>query len=427
MKVLVIGGGGREHAIAHALVKSPRVERLWCAPGNPGMAQVAECAAIEADNLRALFAFARDNKIDLTVVGPEAPLVEGLVDHFRLAGLRVVGPPKIAARLEGSKSFAKEFMHKYGIPTARYDVIPNLQKGAYQLTHWPGKSVVKADGLAAGKGVKVCRTQAEAKDFLYQLMEKEIFGAAGSTVVIEECLEGEEATVMAFCDGRTLVAMPASQDHKRLLDNDEGPNTGGMGAYAPAPVVSAEMSRQIEQSIFQPFLRGIAAEKFDYRGIIYFGLMITRDGPRVLEFNVRFGDPETQVVLPLLESDLADVLMAVAEQRLSETPVRWSRGSALCVVLASAGYPASYEKGKPILGLPASASADLMVYHAGTQVYPKGVVTAGGRVLGVTALGETLEKARDRAYQAVETIRFDGRIYRKDIGAKALAFTGGRE
>ncbi len=425
MKVLVIGSGGREHALVHALAKSPQVKRLWCAPGNPGIAAEAECAAIDSDNMRSLMAFARDNKVDLTVVGPEAPLVSGLVDHFRLAGLRVVGPTRVAARLEGSKSFAKEFMHKYGIPTARYEVVPNLRKGTYQLTHWPAKSVVKADGLAAGKGVKVCETQAEAKDFIYQVMEKEIFGAAGSTIVIEECLEGEEATVMAFCDGKTLVAMPASQDHKRLLDNDGGPNTGGMGAYAPAPVITAALRQQIEKTIFEPFMRGIATEKFDFRGIIYFGLMITREGPKVLEFNVRFGDPETQVILPLLESDLAEILTAVADQRLSESMVQWKKKATMCVVLASAGYPGTYEKGKVIRGLPA-ATSDLTVYHAGTQSTPQGVATSGGRVLGVTALGDTLENARDRAYKAADAIHFDGKTYRKDIGAKALALSGGR-
>ena len=426
MKILVIGGGGREHALVHALAKSPSVERLWCAPGNAGIAQEAECVAIEADNIRALFAFARDNKVDVTLVGPEAPLVEGIADYFRQGGLRVVGPSKSAARLEGSKSFAKDFMRKVGIPTARYDVVPNLQKGSYQLTHWTGKSVVKADGLAAGKGVKVCANQAEAKEFLYQLMGEELFGSAGSTVVIEECLEGEEATVMAFCDGKTLVPMPASQDHKRLLDNDQGPNTGGMGAYAPAPVVTPALQKQMEEAIFRPFMKGLAEEKFDFRGIIYFGLMITREGPKVLEFNVRFGDPETQVVLPLLESDLAEVLAAVADQRLGQIPVRWKRSSALCVVLASAGYPGSYEKGKIIRGLPSSEAPDLFVYHAGTQAKPEGLVTAGGRVLGVTGLGATFEKARERAYRAVEAIAFEGKNFRRDIGAKALAAAGGR-
>ncbi|MFA5976035.1 MAG: phosphoribosylamine--glycine ligase [Elusimicrobiota bacterium] len=427
MRVLVIGSGAREHALVHALAKSPQVKRLWCAPGNAGIAQEAECVALPADNIRSLLAFAKDNKVDLTMVGPEAPLVDGLVDHFRNEGLRVVGPTKTSARLEGSKSLAKDFMRKYGIPTARYEVIPNLCKGTYQFTHWTGRSVVKADGLAAGKGVKVCQTQVEAKDFLFQIMEKEIFGSAGSTAVIEECLEGEEATIMAFCDGKTLVPMPASQDHKRLLDNDEGPNTGGMGAYAPAPVVSPEMNQQIDELIFKPFMRGIAAEKYDYRGIIYFGLMLTHEGPKVLEFNVRFGDPETQVVLPLLESDLADVLAAVADQRLAETPVRWKKGSTLCVVLASSGYPANYAKGKLIRGLSSAlvTGQKVKVYHAGTQATSQGVVTSGGRVLGVTAVAETLEKARKYAYQAVEAIQFDGKIYRKDIGAKALALCRG--
>ena len=426
MKILVIGSGGREHAIVHALSQSKTVERLWCAPGNAGIAQEpclpagrAECVPIPVDDIPSLYAFARKNLVDLTIVGPELPLVEGIVDYFRKEGLAIVGPSKSAARLEGSKSFAKSFMHKYGIPTARYEVVPNLQKGSYLLSHWKGCCVVKADGLAAGKGVKVCADASEAKAFLFDLMEKEMYGSAGSTVVLEECLQGEEATVMAFCDGKTLVPMPASQDHKRLLDNDEGPNTGGMGAYAPAPVVNPDLLARIDKEIFQPFMKGIAAEGFDYRGIIYFGLMITPAGPQVLEFNVRFGDPETQTVLPLLESDLAEVFLAVAEQRLSDIAVRWKKQSAFCVVLASAGYPGSFEKGKVIHGLSAKA-ADVAVFHAGTQAQGKTIVTSGGRVLGVTALGDTLEAAREKAYKAAGKISFEGKIFRKDIGAKAL-------
>jgi phosphoribosylamine--glycine ligase len=423
MKILVIGSGGREHALVHTFARSQKVKRLWCAPGNAGISQEAECVPIHVDDIPTLYAFARDNQVDLTMVGPELPLVEGLVDYFRKEGLVVVGPTKSAARLEGSKSFAKSFMHKYGIPTARYEVVPNLQKGSYLLSHWKGACVVKADGLAAGKGVKVCADTAEAKAFLYNVMEKEIFGSAGSTVVLEECLQGEEATVMAFCDGKALIPMPASQDHKRLLDNDEGPNTGGMGAYAPAPLIDSTLMARIDTEIFQPFMKGITAEGFDYRGIIYFGLMITPTGPQVLEFNVRFGDPETQTVLPLLESDLVEVLLAVAEQRLADIAVRWKNKSALCVVLASSGYPGPYEKGKAIHGLSAKA-ADVGVFHAGTQVQGKAVVTAGGRVLGITAIGETLEAARDKAYKAAGKISFEGKIFRKDIGAKALALSG---
>lgn len=420
MKILVIGSGGREHAIVKTLARSRRVKKLWCAPGNSGIAQDAECLPLTVDSLTGLLAFAQDNKVDLTIVGPEAPLVEGLVDHFRRAGLTIVGPTRSAARLEGSKSFAKNFMKKYGIPTAPYEVIPNLEKGAYVLRHWSGRSVVKADGLAAGKGVKVCQSQTESKAFLFDLMQKEIFGGAGSTVVIEECLEGQEATVMAFCDGKTLIPMPASQDHKRLLDDDQGPNTGGMGAYAPTPLISRELEAELDPLIFKPFLRGLAEEKFDYRGIIYFGLMLTTKGPRVLEFNVRFGDPETQVVLPLLQNDLSEVLMAVAEQRLSEIKVQWKRQSALCVVLASAGYPGPIEKGKTIRGLvEAHKRKDVRIFHAGTGSGPEGWATAGGRVLGVTGFGSTLEVARRRAYETVSLIAFEGMQYRKDIGVKA--------
>jgi len=315
-------------------------------------------------------------------------------------------------------------MHKYGIPTARYEVVPNLQKGAYQLSHWKGPCVVKADGLAAGKGVRVCRDAEEAKAFLFEVMEKEIFGAAGSTAILEECLHGEEATIMAFCDGKTLVPMPASQDHKRLLDNDEGPNTGGMGAYAPAPVVTPELMKRVETEIFAPFMKGLAAEGFDFRGIIYFGLMLTSAGPQVLEFNVRFGDPETQVVLPLLDSDLSEILLAVAEKRLSDTVIRWKKQSSLCVVLASGGYPGPYEKGKVIQGLGGKRHEHIKIFHAGTTRHAEAVVTDGGRVLGITALGETLEVARDHAYRAAEGILFEGKICRKDIGAKALALSG---
>jgi phosphoribosylamine--glycine ligase len=423
MKILVIGSGGREHAIVHTLLQSKQVDRLWCAPGNAGIAKEAECISIDVDDIPSLAAFARNNQVDLTIVGPELPLVEGLVDYFQKEQLSVVGPTKSAARLEGSKSFAKSFMHKYGIPTARYEVVPNLEKGSYLLSHWKGCCVVKADGLAAGKGVKVCADTSEAKAFLFDVMEKERFGSAGSTVVLEECLQGEEATIMAFCDGKTLVPMPASQDHKRLFDNDEGPNTGGMGAYAPAPLVNPTLMARIDAEIFQPFMKGLAAEGFDYRGIIYFGLMMTATGPQVLEFNVRFGDPETQTVLPLLENDLMEVFQAVVDQRLADIAVQWKKKSALCVVLASSGYPGHYEKGMTIHGL-SSKAADVAVFHAGTQAQGKSTVTSGGRVLGITALGETLDAARDRAYKAAAKISFEGKIFRKDIGARALAVSG---
>jgi phosphoribosylamine--glycine ligase len=424
LNILVIGSGGREHAIVHALAQSKGAKRLWCAPGNAGIAQEAECVQVAADNIPALFAFAKENHIDLTMVGPEAPLVAGLVDHFRNGGLKVVGPSRSAARLEGSKSFAKNFMHKYGLPTPHCEVVPNLQKGSYLLQHWKGPCVVKADGLAAGKGVKVCADATEAKAFLFDIMEKEMFGSAGSTAVLEECLKGEEATVMAFCDGKTLVAMPASQDHKRLLDNDEGPNTGGMGAYAPAPIVTASLMKRIEREIFEPFLKGIKAEGFDYRGVIYFGLMITNSGPQILEFNVRFGDPETQVILPLLETDLAEVLLAVEEGRLAETSIRWQKKSALCVVLASSGYPGFFEKGKMIRGLKAKQDASVKVFHAGTVLQGPDTITSGGRVLGITAIADTLEAAREKAYKAAGEISFEGKAYRKDIGARALALSG---
>lgn len=424
LKILVIGGGGREHALVHQLAQSRQVSKIFCAPGNAGIAQEAECVALAADNIPALYKFAQDQKIDLTVVGPEVPLVAGIVDHFRQGGLTIVGPSKSAARLEGSKSFAKDFMRQYGIATARFEVVPNLQKGSYLLQHWKGACVVKADGLAAGKGVKVCADSAEAKAFLFEIMEKEIFGSAGSTAILEECLSGEEATIMAFCDGRTLVAMPASQDHKRLEDNDEGPNTGGMGAYAPAPLVTPALMQRIDSDIFQPFLKGLSAEKFDYRGIIYFGLMLTPKGPQVLEFNVRLGDPETQVILPLLDTDLVDIFLAIAEQRLAQVVVQWKKKNSMCIVLASDGYPGAYAKGKVIRGLKPQQDATAKVFHAGTEQKGQDIVTAGGRVLGVTAIADDLEAARSAAYKATDAIQYEGKIYRKDIGAKALMTTG---
>ena len=423
LNILVIGGGAREHAIVQALSKSARVKKIYAAPGNAGIAELAKCVEIAIDDLPRLRAFAKEHAIDLTVVGPEAPLVDGIVDFFRREGLAAIGPSKSAARLEGSKSYAKEFMHKYGIPTARYEVIPNLRKGTYQLQHWTGRSVVKADGLAAGKGVKVCETQAEAKDFLFDLMQKEVFGSAGTTAVIEERLDGEEATVMAFCDGKTLLPMPASQDHKRLSDGDHGPNTGGMGAYAPAPCVTPALANQIDDQILKPFLKGIQAEGFDYRGIIYFGLMLTRQGPRVLEFNVRFGDPETQVVLPLLDNDFIEVLQAIAAGTLSGLALRWKAQSALCVVLASDGYPHQYKKGMPIQGAN-EKTAGVSIFHAGTKRSGSRTVTDGGRVLAVSAAAASLETAKASAYKTVKKISFDGMIYRTDIGARALAALG---
>jgi phosphoribosylamine--glycine ligase len=419
MKVLVIGSGGREHAIVDTLARSPGVTQIFCAPGNPGIASQAQLVSIPADDLEGLLRFVKENHVDLTMVGPEAPLVAGIVDLFRAAGLAIVGPSKAAARLEGSKSFAKDFMNRYGIPTARCELVTDL-KAAETLDAWPERSVVKADGLAAGKGVKVCTTREEAREFLRDVMGKRVFGEAGSTVVVEECLDGDEATVMAFCDGKTLSLMPASQDHKRLLDGDAGPNTGGMGAYAPAPCVTDAVRAEIEQRICQPFLRGIQAEGFDFRGIIYFGLMLTSSGPKVLEFNVRLGDPETQVVLPLLESDFSQVLHAVALQRLGSLQVTWKKQSAVCIVLASQGYPGAFEKGKVIRGL-GDAGQDARVYHAGTSASGSQILTAGGRVLGVTASADVFERARDRAYQAVSKIQFDGITYRKDIGARAIA------
>ena len=423
MNVLVIGSGGREHALAWALKASPAVEKLYCAPGNAGIAQVAECVPIAVSELEKLADFAQAQKIDLTVVGPEAPLCAGVVDVFRARNLTVFGPDKQAAMLEGSKDFAKEFMIKYGIPTAKgcacTDAASAREYIRQEFAAGARGIVVKADGLAAGKGVLVALSEEEAVAFSDQCFDGE-FGSAGAKVVIEEMLTGEEASIFALCDGKTIVSLAPSQDHKRIFDNDMGPNTGGMGAYSPAPVVNDLVAQRIEEKILKPFLKGVQEENLHFRGVIFVGLMIENDEPKVLEFNVRFGDPETQPVMRRFEGDLADVLYKTATADLVNARIAWKKEPAVSVVIASAGYPGKYAKGKVIKGFEEAAATGAVVFHAGTAFKDGEIVSDGGRVLGVSALGNDIAEAIANAYRGVGKISFEGAYCRKDIGAKAL-------
>lgn len=420
MKVLVIGGGGREHAIVWKLSQSRHVDRIYCMPGNAGIAEIAECIDVNND-LEALLDFVKYEWIDLTIVGPEEPLSRGIVDLFEKEGRKIVGPNREAARLEASKVFAKDFMRRYGIPTAQYRVFSSYIHAEDYLRFRGAPIVVKADGLAAGKGVFVAKTIDEAIDALRLIMKERIFGEAGERVVIEDYIDGEEASFMAFCDGKTVVPMVSSQDHKRVFDNDEGPNTGGMGAYSPAPVITEAIEETVMKKIMLPVIRGMRAEGIRYKGILYAGLMIKDGFPYVLEFNCRFGDPETQPVLSRLQTDLVDISFAMLEEKLSEIEIRWRPEASVCVVIASRGYPGKYDKGKVITGLDKLKGInDLFVFHAGTAYNNGNIVTAGGRVLGITALGRDIVEARDRVYDAIREIHFEGMHFRRDIALKAL-------
>ena len=422
MKVLVVGGGGREHALAWKVAQSPRVTKLYCAPGNPGIARLAECVPLAADDLAGLRDFARSQRIDLTVIGPEAPLAAGIVDEFRKNKLLIFGPHKAAARIEASKAFSKDLMVRLGIPTAGAQTFTAVGPALNYLEQRDMPIVVKADGLAQGKGVIVAGTRAEARDAVRAMLERKAFGEAGSQVVVEEFLDGEELTVMAFTDGKTVVPLLPVQDHKRAGDGDTGPNTGGMGAYAPAPIATRDLVDRVRRTILEPIVEGLSRLGSPFHGALYAGLMIVRGEVKVLEFNARLGDPEAQVVLPLLKTDLVEILTAVAEHRLDRLTVDWHDRAAVCVVLAAPGYPGSPTKGLPIHGLAETeGQADLLIFHAGTASTPGGVVTTGGRVLGVTGLGDTFTAARERAYEGVRRIRFDGMHYRSDIGARALS------
>jgi len=419
MKVLVVGGGGREHALVWKLKQSPRVKEVYCAPGNAGIARDASCVNISAEDIPALMAFAREKAIDLTIVGPEAPLNAGIVDKFREAGLKIFGPSRAAAEIEGSKVVAKDIMAKYGIPTAGYAAFTDPEKAFSYIKQQGAPCVVKADGLAAGKGVIVATDEQTALDAVRSIMVDRAFGAAGDLLVVEECLVGEEVSILAFTDGINVIPMVSSQDHKRVFDNDQGLNTGGMGAYAPAPVYTPEVHRRAMEEILIPMIRALNAEGRTYQGVIYAGLMVTDQGPKVLEFNARFGDPEAQPVLTLLETDLVDIIDAILENRLDRIEVKWKEQASICVVLASGGYPGPYEKGKVIGGLD-DVPEGVVVFHSGTAEKGGEIVTAGGRVLGVTAVGPDIPSAIKSAYAAVKKIHFDGMHYRKDIGRKAL-------
>lgn len=419
MKVLVVGSGGREHALIWKLSQSPKVTKIYCAPGNAGIAEMAECVNIAATEVDQLTQWAQDNAIDLTVIGMDDPLMLGIVDRFQEKGLRVFGPRQNAAIIEGSKVFAKDLMKKYNISTAGYEVFEDAQaaKAFLETTTYP--VVLKADGLALGKGVLICNTKEEALAGTDEIMVDKKYGSAGTRMVVEEFMTGPEVSVLSFCDGEHLIPMVSAQDHKRALDNDEGLNTGGMGTFSPSRFYDEELGKQCYEELFLPTLRAMKSEGRSFTGIIFFGLMLTPNGPRVLEYNARFGDPEAQVVLTRLKTDLVDIFEAAIDGRLDTLDLEWSDETAVCVVLASGGYPVDYEKGYEITGLEAQKSKkDVVVFHAGTALKDGKYVTNGGRVLGLTAMGKDMEEAREKAYQAVSEVDFYKKHYRTDIGIK---------
>ena len=417
MKVLIVGSGGREHAIAWKVAQSPRVEKIYCAPGNAGIEEYAQCVDIGAMEFEKLAAFAKEEQIDLTVIGMDDPLVGGVVDVFEREGLRVFGPRKNAAVLEGSKAFSKDLMKKYGIPTAAYENFTDPKEALAYLETAKFPIVLKADGLALGKGVLICQDLEEAKAGVREIMEDKKFGSAGNTMVIEEFMTGREVSVLSFVDGKTIKTMTSAQDHKRAMDGDQGLNTGGMGTFSPSPFYTPEVDAFCREHIYQPTVDAMAKEGRPFKGVIFFGLMLTADGPRVLEYNARFGDPEAQVVLPRMKNDIVDVFEACIDGTLDQVDLQFEDNAAVCVVLASEGYPVSYEKGFPIHGLENFKNKDgYYVFHAGTKKKDGQIVTNGGRVLGVVAKGEDLKKARANAYEAIKLVEFDNKYYRHDIG-----------
>lgn len=415
------------------IAQSKLTDKIFCAPGNGGVAKLAECIDIKADDIPGLLDFARKEKIDFTVVGPEAALSLGIVDEFSQYKLKIFGPNKKASRLEASKVFAKELMEKYKVPTADFKVFDDADSAKKFIEERSAPCVVKAEGLAQGKGVVVARTVEEAKQAVSSMMQEKVFGSAGNRIIVEECLEGQEASILVLTDSREVIPLASSQDHKRVFDNDNGPNTGGMGAYSPAPIITESLWKTIQEDIVDRVIEALVKEGMEYHGVLYIGIMITRDGPKVLEFNVRFGDPETQAILPRLKSDLLEVMLATSEDKLNRVAktggLRWDSRACVCVVCAAKGYPGNYEKGKVILGLEeADKMEDVVVFHSGTKVSPVAgrqspvkYLTNGGRVLGVTGLGSTIKEAIDRTYQAVGRIHFEGMHYRKDIGEKAFS------
>lgn len=419
MKVLVVGGGGREHTIVWKLAQSPKITKLYCAPGNGGISGIAECVPIKAMDLDGIVTFSKENKVDMVVVAPDDPLAAGLVDKLTEAGIRAFGPVKAAAIIEGSKAFSKDLMKKYNIPTAGYMVFDNCSEALQYLDTSSAPIVVKADGLALGKGVIIAQTIQEAKDAVNGMMKDKVFGNAGSRVVIEEFIQGPEVSILAFTDGNTIVPMVSSQDHKRAFDNDQGPNTGGMGTFSPSPLYDEKLADYCMKEVFMPTVEAMNKEGRKFKGVLYFGLMITKDGPKVLEYNARFGDPETQVVLPRLKTDLLEIFEAIIDEKLSQINIEWDDNSAVCVIAASGGYPGKYATGIEINGIDkAEENNETIVFHAGTSCKDGKYYTAGGRVLGVTAVESTMDKAIQKAYAGIAKIQFEGMHYRKDIGRK---------
>lgn len=419
MKIVVVGRGGREHAIVWKLSQSPKVTKLYCAPGNGGIAELAECVPIEEHDFEGISRFALENQIDFVFVGPDDPLAAGIIDHLQARGVTAYGPNRAAAAIEGSKVFMKELLRKYGIPTAAYESFNQYEEALAYLRTQGAPIVVKASGLAAGKGVTVAHTLEQAEQALKDIMLDKVFGESGSEVVIEEFMQGQEMSLLAFVDGTTVRLMPPSQDHKPVFDNDLGPNTGGMGTYSPLPHIAQAVVDEAVRTIVRPTAEAMVQEGRPFRGILYAGLMLTAQGPKTVEFNARFGDPETQVLLPRLESDLVDIVLASLNGTLADVDIRWNEEAAVCVIMASEGYPAAYKKGIPIEGL--KDVKDALVFHAGTAVQPDGtLITNGGRVLGVVGRGSDLAEARVKAYDAAERIRFEGKHYRSDIAMKAL-------
>ena len=419
LKVLIVGGGGREHAIAWKLSQSPRIETILCAPGNAGISEIADCIPVQADDMDSLIALAKEKAIDLAVIGPEGPLAAGIVDEFERQGIRVFGPNKKCAQLEASKAFTKQFLERHSIPTAGYCEFTDLDAAIAAIGVYGFPMVIKADGLAAGKGVIIAEDPATAEVAIRELMSDRIFGSAGDKLVIEEFLTGTEASVLCFVDGKTIVPMASAQDYKKIHDGDLGPNTGGMGTYSPSLIFDADLELAIRNKILNPTMAGFHRDGLDFKGVLFIGVMIGRDGPKVIEFNVRFGDPETQSVLMRVETDLLDIMDAVIDGRLAEQRIDWSEDRTICVVLAAGGYPGTYDKGDVINGL-GDLPADILVFHAGTKLVPdaagSSIVTAGGRVLGVCARGKTAGEARERVYSHIDKINFKGMQYRKDIG-----------
>lgn len=419
MKVLVIGSGGREHAIVWKIAQSPLVEKIYCAPGNGGISALAECVPVKAMDIEGIKKFSLENGMDMVVVAPDDPLAAGMVDELQKAGIRAFGPQKRAAEIESSKVFSKELMRKYGIPTAGYEVFDNSEHAVEYLRHQQYPLVVKADGLALGKGVIIAKGFDQAQEAVNDIMNSRVFGDAGSKVVIEEFLRGPEVSVLAFTDGKTVVPMVSSQDHKRAYDNDEGPNTGGMGTFSPSRIYTPEIAEYCMEKIFKPSIAAMNSENRTFKGVLYFGLLLTEEGPKVLEYNARFGDPETQVVLPRLKNDIIEIFNAIMDEKLDSVKIEWEDRACVCVILASGGYPGKYETGLPIEGISeAERNSNIVVFHAGTKCQDDSILTSGGRVLGVTAMEATLDEAIKSSYSAVGKISFKNMHFRKDIGVK---------